>query len=84
MLDRLSEVTFSSFLHLSDNESSDLTGRVLLSSGFEPGITVRVLDDFERNIVEIGLDFCVREFSTDETLGGEEGVLHSLSRLSIM
>lgn len=84
MLDRLSEVTFSSFLHLSDNESSDLTGRVLLSSGLEPGISVRVLDDFKRNIVEIGLDFCVREFSTDETLGGKEGVLHSLSKMSIM
>jgi len=75
VLERFSEVTLSGFLQLSNNESTDLRRRVLLSTSLEPGVSVRVLDDFERNVIKIGLDFSVGEFATDETLGGEEGVL---------
>ena len=74
VLDGLSEVTLSSLLHLSDDERSNLGRRVLLSSRLEPGISVGVLGDFERNIVDVLLHLSVGVLSTDETLRGEEGV----------
>lgn len=76
MLDRLSEVALGGLLEFTDDKSTDLRGRVLLSAGLEPRVAVRVLDDLERNVVKIGLDFGVRELATDETLGREEGVLY--------
>lgn len=74
VLDGLSEVSLSSLLHLSDDERSNLRWRVLLSSRLEPGISVGVLGDFERNIVDVLLHLSVGVLSTDETLRGEEGV----------
>lgn len=65
MLDGLSEVTLSSLLHLSNNESSNLGRRVLLSSRLQPGITVGVLDDLEWNIVDILLNFSIGVLSSD-------------------
>jgi hypothetical protein len=34
-----------------------------------------VLDNLVRDLLDIALDLSVRELATDQTLGGEEGVL---------
>jgi hypothetical protein len=75
VLDGLSEVALGGLLHLSNNESADLTRAVLLAARLQPRIAVSVLDDFERDVVEILLNLSVGELATDETLGGEESVL---------
>lgn len=75
MLDGTSKVALGGFLHLANNERSDLTGRVLLSPSLEPCVAVGVLDDLERDVVDVLLDLGVGVLATDEALGGEEGVL---------
>jgi hypothetical protein len=82
MLDRASKVALGGLLHLADNESSDLGWRVLLAAGLEPGVTVRVLDNLEGNVVEILLHLSVGEFASDQTLGGEESVLKKKANVS--
>lgn len=75
MLDRLAEEALGGLLQLADDESTDLSGRVLLAASLEPRVAVRVLDNLERNVVQILLDLGVGELATDQTLGREEGVL---------
>jgi hypothetical protein len=75
VLDGLIKVGLGGLLHLLEDESSDLGGRVLLSTGLDPGITVGVLDDLVGNMLDITLDLRVGELTSDKTLGGEEGVL---------
>ena len=49
--------------------------RVLLALSLEPCIAVAVLDDLVGNLLNITLNLSVGELATDQTLGGEEGVL---------
>ena len=75
VLDRLAEEALGGLLQLADDESTDLGGRVLLAASLEPCVAVRVLDNLERNVVQVLLDLGVGELATDQTLGREEGVL---------
>jgi hypothetical protein len=75
ILDVLAHVGFSGFLHLSENEASDLRWRILLALGLKPCIAVGVLDDLVRHLLDITLDLGVGELASDETLCGEECVL---------
>ncbi len=75
VLDGLAEVAGSGLLHLADDESTDLRGRVLLATGLEPGIAVGVGNDLEGDVVKVLLDLLVLELAADETLGGEKGGL---------
>ena len=83
VLDALSKVTGSGLLHLSNNERTDLGGRVLLTSNLEPCIAVGVWDNLEGNVVQVLLDFLVLELSADETLGCEKGSLGVHNSLSL-
>lgn len=65
MLDGLAKVSRSSVLHLVDNESTNLRGRVLLATSLNPGITVGVSDDLVRNVGDVFLDLGVLELSAD-------------------
>lgn len=65
MLDGLAKVSRSSVLHLVDNESTNLRGRVLLATSLNPGITVGVSDDLVRNVGDVLLDLGVLELSAD-------------------
>jgi hypothetical protein len=71
MLDGLAEVSRSGVLHLTDDESSDLGWGVIFTLSLNPSIAVGVGDDFERDIVNVLLDLCVLEFTTDQP--GEGG-----------
>lgn len=75
MLDVLAEERLGSLLHLADDEGTNLSGRVLLAARLKPCVAVGVLDDLERDVVEVLLDLGVGELAANETLGREEGVL---------
>lgn len=75
VLDRLVQVGLSGLLHLLENETTNLRRRVLLAASLDPSITVGVLDDLIRHLLDVTLALGVGELATDETLGGEEGVL---------
>jgi hypothetical protein len=75
VLEGLADEGLSGLLHLSEDETTDLRRRVLLALGLEPCIAVGVLDDLVGNLLDVALDLNVGELATDETLGGEEGVL---------
>ncbi|KAI3484158.1 hypothetical protein L1887_52864 [Cichorium endivia] len=75
LLELADEVAGSGLLHLADDESTDLRGRVLLATGLEPGIAVGVGNDLEGDVVKVLLDLLVLELAADETLGGEKGGL---------
>lgn len=65
MLNGLAEVSRSSVLHLVDNESTNLRGRVLLTTSLNPGITVGVSDDLVGDVGDVLLDLGVLELSSD-------------------
>jgi len=71
----LAKEGLSGLLHLSEDETTDLRGRVLLALGLEPGIAVGVLDNLVGNLGQVALDLSILELATDQTLGGEESVL---------
>lgn len=48
--------------------------RTLLVTSLHPSISICVLDDLIRNLLDISLDLSILELATDETLGGEKGV----------
>lgn len=75
ILNGLAHVGLSGLLHLAENETTDLRGRVLLALGLEPSIAVGVLDDLVRHLLDIALNLSIGELATDETLCGEESVL---------
>lgn len=70
----LSEVGISGFLHLHEDEGSDLGWGVLLSSGFNPGISAWVSDNLIGESLKILLDHGVIESSSDKSLGSVDGV----------
>ena len=75
VLDGLAEVGLGSLLHLVQNETTDLRGRVLLATGLNPGVTVGVLDDLVGDLLNVTLDLGIGVLATDETLGSEQSVL---------
>lgn len=75
VLHGLASESLSGLLHLAQNETSDLRWRILLALSLEPCIAVGVGDDLVWDLVQVTLDLGVLELATDETLGGEEGVL---------
>ena len=75
VLQGLANEGLSGLLHLSEDETTDLRRRVLLALGLEPCVAVAVLDDLVGDLLDIALDLSVGELATDQTLGGEEGVL---------
>ncbi|KAH3663984.1 hypothetical protein OGAPHI_004698 [Ogataea philodendri] len=79
----LSKVGLGSLLHLVEDETSDLGWRVFLASSLNPGVTVGVLDDLVRNLLQVSLDLLVLESSTDQSLGSEQGVLWVDNSLSL-
>lgn len=75
VLDVLAHVGLGGLLHLSEDETTDLGGRVLLALSLEPGITVGVLDNLVWDLLDVALDLGVCELATDKTLGGKESIL---------
>ena len=75
VLNRLAEVGLGSLLHLVQDETTNLRGRVLLATGLNPGVAVGVLNDLVRNLLDVTLDLSIGELATDETLGSEKSVL---------
>ncbi len=67
MLDWLAEVCSGSIPHFTDDESTDLGRGISLSTSLYPSITVGVGYNLVRNIGDIFLNFCVLEFTTDQT-----------------
>jgi hypothetical protein len=83
VLDGLSEVALGGLLHLVEDETSNLGGGVSLALGLKPSVTVRVLDNLEGHLLDVVLDLGVLESSTNQTLGGEQGVLGVDNGLSL-
>lgn len=82
VLDGLRQVGLGGLLHLVEDEATNLGGRVLLVTSRDPGIAVGVLDDLVGHLLDVTLDLSIAELATDQSLGGEEGVLwvdHGLS-----
>lgn len=75
VLQGLANEGLSGLLHLSEDETTDLRRRVLLALSLEPCVAVGVLDDLVGDLLDIALNLSVGELATDQTLGGEEGVL---------
>jgi hypothetical protein len=75
VVNRLAEVGSGGLLHLLDDETSNLSRRVLLADGLNPSISVVGSDDLERNVVDVTLDLGIPELSTDQSREreGEEG-----------
>lgn len=67
MLDGLAKVVGRGVPHLSNNESSDLRGRILLSSSLHPSVTVGVSNDLVGNIGDVLLYLGVLEFTTNQS-----------------
>ena len=74
VLDLLVEVGFGGFLHLFEDEGTNLRGGELLAVGvFNPGVAVGVADDLEGHGLDVLLGFGVVEAAADEALDGVEG-----------
>lgn len=68
MVHGLSKVSRSGLPHLSDNESTDLSGRVVLALCPNPSVSVGMRDDLEGNVVKIFLNFSILELSSDKSV----------------
>jgi hypothetical protein len=64
VLDRLREIGLSGLLHLVEDETTDLRGRVVLASGSDPGIAVGVLDNLVGNLLDITLNLSILELAS--------------------
>ena len=78
VLDGLSEVSLSDFLHLEENHGGDLFSLEVLGLSLEVNLDKGLLggtgDDLEGPELHVVLDGLVRELATDEALGVEDGV----------
>lgn len=83
MLDRLAKVRGGGLLELTDDHGADLRGGVLGAPGLQPGIAVGGGRELVRDLVKIFLDLGILELSTDQTLGGEEGIFGIDDRLPL-
>ena len=75
ILNGLAEVGLSGLLHLVEDETTNLGGRVLLATGLNPGIAVGMLNDLVGNLLDVTLNLGIGELATNETLSCKEGVL---------
>jgi hypothetical protein len=64
VLDGLGEVGLSGLLHLVEDETTNLRGRVVLATSSDPGVTVGVLDDLVRDLLEITLNLSILELAS--------------------
>jgi hypothetical protein len=53
-----------------------------LAPSFDPSITIAMLNNLVRHLLNITLNFSILKLSTDKTLGGEQGVLRVNNGLS--
>ena len=83
VVDLSTEVSLSGLLHLSEDEGTNLGWRILLATSLNPRVTIVGLDDLVRQVSHVLLRDLVIESTTDETLGGEEGVLWVLHGLAL-
>lgn len=83
VLDRLAQVVLSGLLHLLQDETTNLSRRVLLTARLNPGITVGVLNDLVGDLLQITLNLRVGVLASDETLRGEQSVLRVHDRLAL-
>ena len=67
MVNRLAEVGSGGLPHLSYDESSNLSGRVVLALSPYPSVSIGVRYDLERNVVEVLLNFGILELSSDKS-----------------
>lgn len=67
MSDGLSEVSGRGFLHLLDDESSDLGRRVVLALSLDPSVSVGSGNDLEGNVVDVTLHLGVLELPSNES-----------------
>ena len=84
ILDGGSEVSLSGFLHLGENEGTDLGGRVLLTAGLNPGVTVGSIDDLVGQMLHIGLSVFISKLASDQSLGREKSIFRILHGLYII
>ena len=83
ILDRCAQIGLGRLLHLGEHEGADLTRRVHLAHGLDPGVAVARLDDLERDALHLFLHLRVLEAATDETLRRVERVLRIGDRLAL-
>ena len=74
-VDVLAEIALSSFLHLGEDEGSDLRRRVAFALHFDPGVSAGVLDNLVGHVLLVVLDGLVVKSSADQSLGGIDCVL---------
>ena len=83
LIDLLAEMGFGGLLHLLQDESGDLRGRIGLAVGFDPGIAVGCLDDLVGDELLVLLDHRIVVAAADEALDREEGALGIGHRLAL-
>lgn len=74
ILDGFTQIRLSGFLHLVQDEASNLRGRVFLAASLNPSVSIGVLHDLIRNFFNVPLNLGVRVLATDQALGGKKGV----------
>ena len=74
LIDLLTELGFSGFLHLLKDEGRDLLGRVGLAVAFDPCVAVGTFDDLVRRVLLILFEHGVVEATADEALDGVKRV----------
>jgi len=77
VVDGSTEVCLSSLTHLDQDHGRDLLGCELLDLALELDLDdwlSSLVDDLEGEVLHIGLDLCVGELATDQTLGIEDCV----------
>mmetsp|Transcript_11231 Transcript_11231/g.21128 ORF Transcript_11231/g.21128 Transcript_11231/m.21128 type:complete len:273 (-) Transcript_11231:22-840(-) len=77
------QVSFGSLLHLREHESADLAWSVLLTRGLDPGIAVRCSNDLVGQDLLVLLRGLVVVGTSDQALGGKDGVLCVCDRLTL-
>jgi hypothetical protein len=83
LLDSGTDVRLSGLLHLGEDEGTDLRRRVLLSSSFNPGISVGGSDDLVRQVLHIGLSLSILKSASNKSLSSVKsvfGVLYGLDK----
>ena len=78
VVDSTTKESFSSFTHLGQDHSRNFFGSELLCLALEFNLDVRLsilLDDLERPVFHIGLNFSIGITTSDQTLGVEDSVV---------
>jgi hypothetical protein len=70
----LTEETFSSFLHLTEDKRTNLGRRVLLALSLNPSVTIAVRNNIIGDSLCISLHSGIGESTTNKTLGSIDGV----------